>query len=284
MTTLVQRSFRSELQALLAVARKEWTIFRRYPSWIVAFLVWPLLFPFGYIFTAKALGGPSGAGVEVFKNLTGTGDYLSYIVIGTTMYMWLNITLWDVGFQLRSEQMRGTLESNWLCPVWRISIVLGGSITKLGTALFFLAVTALEFWLVFGIHLVGGNPLLLLAILLLTVASIYGIGFAFASLVLRFKEANTMVFLVRGIFMIFCGITAPVAVLPGWMQEVAAFLPLTYTIRAIRAVTLNGATLAQIGPDLAKLAIFALVLPLGGLMAFRITERRARRSGSLAQY
>ena len=39
--------------------------------------------------------------------------------------MWLNLTLWSVGFSLREEQMRGTLESNWLCPVWRISIVLG---------------------------------------------------------------------------------------------------------------------------------------------------------------
>jgi ABC-2 type transport system permease protein len=180
--------------------------------------------------------------------------------------------------------MRGTLESNWLCPVWRISIMLGGSISKLGVALSFLAITALEFRLIFGIRLAGGSLINLLPILLLTIASIYGIGLAFGCLVLRFKEANAMVFLVRGIFMIFCGITAPIAVLPSWMQEVAAWLPLTYTIRAIRAVALNGATLSQIGGELAMLALFAVVLPLGGFVAFRFTERRARRTGSLAQY
>ena len=205
-TTLVRRSLRSELRALLAIARKEWIIFRRYPSWIMAFFIWPVLFPFGYVFTAKALGGPSGSALSVFQSLTGTADYLSYIVVGTTMYMWLNVTLWDVGFQLRNEQMRGTLESNWLCPVWRISIMVGSSITKLGTTLFFLAVTALEFRLFFGVRLVGGDPKLVLLILVLAIASIYGIGLAFAILVLRFREANAMFFLVRGFFLIFCGI------------------------------------------------------------------------------
>ena len=47
---LVQRSLLSELRALLAVARKEWIIFRRYPSWVVAFLIWPVLFPYAYVF------------------------------------------------------------------------------------------------------------------------------------------------------------------------------------------------------------------------------------------
>jgi ABC-2 type transport system permease protein len=282
--TLVQHSFQSELGALLAMARKEWIIFRRYPSWVMAFFIWPVLFPIGYIFTAKALGGPNGSALPAFSQLTGTTDYISYLVVGSTMWMWLNFTLWDVGFQLRNEQMRGTLESNWLCPVWRISILLGPSLTKLGTALFFLAVTALEFWLVFGVQLIRGNPGLLLLILLLTIPSIYGLGMAFGSLVIRFKEANAMVFLVRGIFMIFCGITYPVEVLPGWMREVARFLPLTYAIQDIRAVVLANATFMDLQPDLEKLAIFALIMPLLGWIIFYATERRARRIGALGQH
>ncbi|HEY8742538.1 MAG TPA: hypothetical protein VIU62_05540 [Chloroflexota bacterium] len=133
----VRRTFTSQGRALLAVARKEWIIFRRYPSWIVAMFVWPVLLPFGYIFTAKAFSGPGGTAV------------------GSTLWGWLNLILWDVGFQLRNEQMRGTLESNWLCPVWRSTILLGGSLTKLGTSLVFLAITFVEFQVVFGIRLLG---------------------------------------------------------------------------------------------------------------------------------
>src|SRR5262245_41632423 len=97
----VRRSFGSEFRALWAIARKEWVIFRRYPSWVLALFVWPVLFPFGYIFTAKALGGPNGAAVGSFQALTGTGDYISFIVLGSVLWMWLNMTLWDVGMYLR---------------------------------------------------------------------------------------------------------------------------------------------------------------------------------------
>lgn len=282
--TLVQRSLLSEVYVLLAIARKEWIIFRRYPSWIAALLIWPVLFPIGYIFTAKALSGPDGSSLPAFAQLAGTTNYVAFLVIGTTLYMWLNITLWDVGFILRSEQLRGTLESNWLCPIWRISILVGGSLAKLGVSIFFLVVTFLEFWLFFGVNLVGSNPGLFLLILLLIIPSIYGIGIAFASLVIRFKEANTMVFFVRGIFMIFCGTAYPLAVLPLWMQTIAAWLPLTYAVHGMRAVVLENARLVDIQADLAALAAFAIAIPLLGVMIFHMAEKRARRIGALGQY
>lgn len=281
---MTRPSARSQARALFAVTYKNWLMFLRYPNWLVGFFIWPVLFPLGFIFTARALGGPEGGALASFNALTGTTDYLSYIVVGSTFYMWLNITLWDVGFQLRQEQLRGTLESNWLAPTPRLALLVGGSLLSLGTSLFFLAVTVLEFRLFFGVNLAAGNVGLLLLILLLTALTVYGIGFAFASLVLRFREASAMVFLVRGVFMVFCGVTYPLAVLPGWMQGVASALPLTYAIRAVRDVTLSGAGFSDIVPDLLTLAGFALVLPVLGLLAFYQMERRARRTGSLGQY
>lgn len=283
-TTFVQRSFFSELRAVAVMARKEWTIFRRYPTWVFAFLVWPLIFPLGSIFTARALSGPDQSSLPAFAALAGTTDYIAYIVIGLTMYMWINITLWDVGFQLRNEQMRGTLESNWLCPIWRFSILVGPSLTKLLTSLVFIAIAVLEYGLILDTWVVGNNGGLILLIMVLVIPSIYGIGVAFGSLVMRVQEASTMVFLVRGIFMIFTGVSYPLAVMPGWMQTVANWLPLTYAVHAIRAVTLSGATLADLRHDLTMLALFAVGLSALGYWTFRFTERRARRTGSLGRY
>jgi ABC-2 type transport system permease protein len=282
--TLVQRSFLSELRALGMMARKEWTIFRRYPTWIFGFVVWPIIFPLASIFSARALSGPDQASLPAFAALAGTTDYVAYIVVGLTMYMWLNVTLWDVGFQLRGEQMRGTLESNWLCPVWRYSILLGPSMTKLLISLVFMAIAVLEYGLVVGNWLVGSNIWLVLLIMLLVIPSIYGIGIIFGSLVLRVQEAHTMVFLVRGIFMIFSGVSYPLAVMPEWMQTVAACLPLTYAVHAIRAVTLSGATFSDLRYDLTILALFAVGLTVVGYWLFQFMERRARRTGSLARY
>ncbi len=283
--TFTRRSLFSELRALLAVANKEWIIFRRYPSWVMSFFIWPVLFPLGYIFTAKALGGPDGSSLAAFSQLSGTTDYAGFIAVGSTVWMWMNMTLWSVGLHLRSEQMRGTLESNWLCPVPRISVILGASLTQLGTSLMMLTISMIEFRLFLGIRLVSVSSVLpLLLIILLLVPSIYGLSLAFASLVIRFKEANAMVFLVRGIFMIFCGVSYPMAVLPEWMKQVSAFLPLTYAIRSIRAVGLADATYTDILPDLRMLTVFAIILPILGYVAFRLAERRSRRTGDLGQY
>ena len=93
-----------------------------------------------------------------------------------------------------------------------------------------------------------------------------------------------MVFLVRGIFMVFCGITYPLSVVPAWMKEVASFLPLTYAIQDIRAVVLANASFADIRTDLIKLTLFAIILPILGLSAFYFTERRSRQTGALGQY
>lgn len=283
-TSLSQRSLGSELRAVLMIARKEWLIFRRYPSWVLSLFIWPVLFPFGYIFTAKALGGPRGEALAIFERLTGTSDVIGFIVLGSVLWMWLNMTLWDVGMYLRGEQMHGTLESNWLCPTWRASLLLGGALTKLLVSLLFMAIALVEFRVFFGVQLLGGNLGLALLVLLLTIPIIHGIGIAFASMVLRFKEANAMVFLVRGFFMVFCGITFPVAVLPGWMQAVAAALPLTYAIRAMRGALLANAGFAELRGDLAVLAVFALLTPLAGYSLFLSVERGARRRGDLGQY
>lgn len=281
--SLSRSGLRAELRALVQVIRKQWILFRRYPSWIIALLVWPLIFPAAYILTARALAGPDNSQLAIFSQLAGTQDVIGYIAIGTTIYMWQNIVLWNVGFALREEQLRGTLESNWLSPAWRFSFLLGSGITQALILFIFLGVSAMEFGLFFGVRM-SGSPLLAILVLLAAIPSIFGLGFAFASLVITAKEANGFVFLVRGIVMIFCGITFPLAVLPDWMATVAAWLPQTYAIHAMRAVVLSNAGLAQIWPDLWAMLLFGAGWLLAGYFLFNWMERRSRRTGSIGHY
>ena len=281
--SLARRSLPSELRALGAVVRRDWTIFRRYPSWIIALFIWPVIFPAAYILSGRALAGPDGSGLALFVKATGVTDFLGFIAVGTTVWMWQNIVLWNVGFALREEQLRGTLESNWLSPTWRFSFLLGSSVTQLFTMLLFLTVAALQFGLIFGVRF-NGNPLLVVLVMLAAIPSIYGLGFAFASLVITAKEANAFVFLVRGLVMIFCGITFPISVLPSWMQAVARWLPQTYIISSMRLAALAGADLRALLPDLTVLVLFGVFWLALGYALFNWMERRARLTGAIGQY
>jgi ABC-2 type transport system permease protein len=281
--SLGQRGLLSDMRAFNAILRREWTIFTRYPSWIIALLIWPLIFPMLYILTARALSGPDGSGLAVFMKTTGATDYIGYIIIGTTVWMWQNIVLWDVGFALRQEQMRGTLESNWLSPTWRFAYLLGHTGPQIVSMAMFVLITAIEFGLIFGVRLNGSGWMLAL-VMLAAIPAIYGLGFAFASLVITVKEANAFVFLIRGLVMIFCGITFPIAILPEWMQSVAKWMPQSYLIHAMRNAAFSNAGVNELLPDLIPLLAFGTFWLIVGYLTFIWMERRARQTGAIGQY
>lgn len=274
---------RNNLRAAYAEMKRDWAVHLRYPAELAGLVVWPVLFPAIYVFSARTLAGPDGESVAVFASRAGTADYVGYILFGSMLWMILNMTLWDLGGHLRREQMRGTLEVSWTTPTSRMALLVGASMAQITKSALFLVMAALMLQLVYGFRLQGSVGLLLV-LMVLSILPVIGLGLVFASLVVWLKEVNSMVFLVRGIFMVFCGITYPVEVLPGWMQAVSAYLPLTYAIRSMRAVGLAGAGWADVRSDALALMVFAAAFLVVGWLSFRAVERMAARAGTLAHF
>jgi ABC-2 type transport system permease protein len=146
------------------------------------------------------------------------------------------------------------------------------------------AIVAATMALVFGVDLALASALRALAVIGLAVPALYGLGALFASVVLRFGEVSSLVQTVRGVFTVFCGMSFPIVVLPEWGRAVALALPPTYLIADLRQVLLAGSGLVELIPDLAILLSLGLLLCGMAIVAFRRTERHARRGGSLASY
>src|SRR5690606_24127091 len=115
------------VRAALAVFRKERIVLLRYPTWIVAVLVWPALFPPMHVLMATAISAPDARAVRASRSVSGTEDYVGYLLFGTTLWMILNMTLWNLGSHLRMEQIRGTLEATWTTAASRLGMLLGAS-------------------------------------------------------------------------------------------------------------------------------------------------------------
>jgi ABC-2 type transport system permease protein len=271
------------ISILTAVARREIVIFLRYPSWVIGALIWPALFPLMYLFASRALAGPHGEGMAAFVEATGTANYTGFIVVGATAWMWLNMTLWSVGTSLRNEQLRGTLESNWLSSSPRFLMMLGIAAAHAMNFIIFLLIGVLEFVLFLGVRF-NLNPGSTLAAVALTAPWVYGLGMAFAALVLVFKEAGAMVYFVRGIFLVFAGISFPIVVLPGWMRAVAEWLPLTHSIEALRLALLENASLGLLQVHLTFLAWAGVALMIAGYITFHSVDRFTHRTGSVAHH
>ena len=277
-------SIAADLRAFRAAALKEWRLLRRYPSLFLGFLFWPIALPIAYVYQARGYAGDSQAALYAFAQRAGTAEVAGFLFLGWAAYMWISMILWGPGTALRTEQVRGSLEALFMTPVSRLVILFGPVVSQAVWALWMFAVVGATMTVVFGVDLALAAALRALAVIAVAVPALYGLGALFAAVVLRFGEVSALVQTVRGIFTVFCGMSFPIVVLPEWGRAVAMALPPTYLIADLRQVLLAGSGLAQLLPDLAIMLSLGLLLCGLAVVAFRRTERYARRGGSLAQY
>src|SRR5438067_2230698 len=141
---------------------------------------------------------------------------------------------------------------------------------------------ALRFF--FGIFPPIGAVIQATVIVVLGIPALYAIGALFAASVLRFGEVAPVVQLIRGMFVLACGITFPVAMLPLWAQVWAKILPPTYIVDDIRRILLRGDTIADVAGDVAIVLSLAVVTGILAVAVFRYLEMSARRTGMLGQF
>ena len=274
----------ADARALVAAARKEIRIVRRYPTLVLSILFWPVMLPASYVLMGQAYSGSDPRTLAAFAERSGTPLLAGFVFVGFAMYMWLSNLLWGPGTALRTEQVRGSLEAVFLTPASRLVPLFGPPVAHLVPVYANLVVMGLALWILFGIALPLDAILRTLVVVAIGIPAMYGIGAIFASGVLRFGEVGPIVQLVRGTFVLLCGITFPIAMLPEWAQLAAVVMPPTYIVSDMRQVLLGGRSLADIGADLAFLVACGVLLCLAGAAVFRWTERAAKRTGMLSRY
>jgi ABC-2 type transport system permease protein len=218
-----------------------------------------------------------------FAQYSGTGDYMSYVLLGTALSNFILTVFWGMGFALKEDMDAGVLESNWLTPVSRLHILVGRTLTSLLTttitSLIMLVISAL----LFGFRPTG-NVIAAVLTAIPMLVGLYGFGFAFAGIVLLMREANTMVdvssFLVQG----FSGANFPVKSLPYWLIPISLMLPLTYGFDAVRGWLLQTSTLLPLNVEVTILIVFMFVMLWFGAWIFNRVERKVRRLGTLGQH
>jgi len=274
----------ADLRAFVAAVRKELRTVRRYPTLWLGLVFWPVLLPASYVLMGQAYSGNDPKAIAAFAERSGTVEVAGFVFVGFAMYMWLSTILWGPGTALRTEQMRGTLEAMFLTPTSRLVALFGPPAAALPTLGLTFVVMGAAMWILFGVALPLDGVLRTLIVIAFALPALYAIGTLFAAGVLRFGEIGPIVQLVRGIFVLACGITFPVLMLPGWAQAVASVLPPTYIVQDIRAVLLRGLGLADVARDLAITVGLTAVFAVFAIVIFRALERSARRSGMLGRY
>jgi ABC-2 type transport system permease protein len=269
------------LAAVLAIARKDLLLMKRYPLSLVSRIIDPI----GWLVPVYFLGRTFSRGREAvgFAAWSGTGDFMSFLIVGWVVSAYVVSVLWGMSFSLKNEMDSGVLEANWVTPLSPLLLLVGRTlasmtITTVGTSVFGVLAAGL-----FGIS-IRGQIFPAICLIIPVIIGLYGIGFVLAGVVLRMREANTLIDFSNFVLELVSGRDFPVAVLPLPLFLFALLLPLTYGYDGIRALLLGTRPLASLPVEAAVVVVFMLAMLGGGSWAFHRFERHCRIHGTLAHH
>lgn len=277
-TCLSRVSWRSNLFAILAIVKKDWLHFLRYPLSAVFYVLQPIILLTPVYFLGQSFSAQGGnAG---FSAYSGTEDYMSFILLGAILGNYVSAVFWGMGFSLKNEMDSGVLESNWMTPTSRPLLLVGRTLTNVTTATLTSAGILFLGWLFFGFRITG-NLLVAITAAVPMLIALYGFGFAFASLVLLMREPNSLIDVSDWSVGILSGRQFPVHVLPRLLLPISLALPLTYGFDVVRGYLLNTKTIMPMHYEIAILLVFMGIMAPAGYGVFKLVERRCRVLGTL---
>ncbi len=202
----------------------------------------------------------------------GHQSYLAYLAPGQIVFASFLAVGWS-GYGMLVEYRNGYLDKLRASPIARTSI-LAAEMVPLFFEAAAMAAVLLVVSLLLGASLatgVGG------ALLIVALSGLFGIAFAgvsfIAALLTKSEQAASALSLLMFPVVFISTAFVPLAVMPGWMQAVNGWNPVTFQIEAIRRLMLVGYDWTAIGKAVLSLLIVGVVLQTATLLAFRRLAR-----------
>jgi ABC-2 type transport system permease protein len=261
----------TELIGALGFVQRNYYLTKRYILWE---LVW-LIYTTG---NAMSIGF---IGVQLDRE-NGNQRLTTYLLIGALIWSYLSM-LFDILSETVSwERWEGTIEYTFMSPVSRVTHLLGTSVYAVTYGLLRTCVIFLVFSLFFDLEVDNANYLPAIVVLAICSISLIGFGIMAAVMPLLSPEKGQQVtFIFGSVLLLISGVYYDIDVLPGWMQWLSKFSPVTYALRGIRGALLDGETMSDQWRNIWPLLIMGAITVPAGIKIFQAGERYAKRTGRL---
>src|SRR4030066_95893 len=260
---------KAEISAFWAMVRKELIIMARYPVNFIA--------SFAQVFLIVAIFTLGGSMFyKDYSSQAGSAGNWGVAVYGFILFMFMSDTLWTIGYNIRNEQVQGTLEQLYLSPASKFANLVSrvtntllwtGLLSITGGALMALMIGRLPF----------ENPLLGLYLLVMVLSGTFGIGFAYAALTLVIKEASqSLANFLQFALLVLCANFFPFSSLPPFVLFFSRLLPPAYGVDAFRSALMGFPEgmpeLAPFPVEFTIVTVFGILMPIVGYLFYRWSE------------
>lgn len=216
--------------------------------------------------------------------IKGQGDqYFAFLVVGLISLNLVSSTIYALPGGLQTATSTGTLEALLATPTSISALLVGLSGYEILFSFIRGAVMLIAAGFL-GAHVAWLKVGASIPIIALVVIAHLPIAIITAAMVLAFRTRGPLPQLLLLASTFLGGVYYPATAIPGWLRQLSAFIPLTYGLEALRAVLLEGRSVATVWREISILLAFTVVAMLLSAVAFKAALRYARRVGNLAQY
>lgn len=195
-------------------------------------------------------------------------NYIDFLLPGILAMSIMQSGVFGVAFGFVLLKKRGILRRLLATPMkpadfivaqvaTRLVVLIAQVLVMIGVGIFF-----------FELHF-QGNILNLLVVGVLGGVVFLGIGFALSGLSKSEDQVAPLANIITLPMMLLSGVFFSRSNLPGFAHVITDFFPLTYLADGMRSITLDGASLGDIGGDLLGLTVWAIVSVFLAVKAFR---------------
>jgi len=266
----------TELRKVWAYSKKEFLIEKSYKFAYLFSILSVCTTITTYFFIDRLFGRQITSDLATFDT-----SYFAYVLVGNAFFAYVGTAIGGIATGIGSEQTRGTLE------------VLLGTPTRLWVLL--LAVTiwntlyaSIEVVVYFFVGAVGFDVSFsrinwgtLACFLALVIIVFNSIGLIEAAWTLVFKRGTVAAWAFNGLSALLGGVFFPITVFPGWLQQIAAWNPLTHAIRGLQMGIYQGTAISGLAYEAGMLVLFCVVLVPLAVFSWSWGLRHARVEGSL---
>lgn len=253
-----------------------------YPVIIVFWAIFPIFWFIPFILQGQAFVG--GLQSASFAQITGSGEYVPFIVIGAVLNSYVNTLLYGMGENIRREAYQGTLDYVLAAPCNKAYVLIGKALSESLSSTIFAASQLTISVLLFGMNITLGVMLPVFFIVILLMLGLYGMSLILAAFSLMYKQSYDLSQTIGYVFYIFAPVRYPVESLPTWAQIFGKLIPLTYALIIVRSFMLLGTNLSTVYFEVLALLIIDIVLLIAGFYLFSWMEEKTKKSGTISHH
>jgi ABC-2 type transport system permease protein len=265
-----------EIIAVWGYVQRNYFLTKRYFMWELVWLTFTTVNAMSITFIGAGAAERSGG------ESINIQDYMTFLLIGALIWSYLSMIFDVLSETVQWERWEGTIEYTFMSPTSRVTHLLGMGVYAIVYGIIRTALVLGVAMLAFDLDL--GNANYAAALVVLAVCSISLVGFGVVAAVMPLlspEKGQQVTYIVSALLLLVSGVYYPVSVLPGWMQAMATFSPVTYGLEGSRAALQQGAGVAELWGNIWPLLVMGAVFVPLGIWVFHLGERYAKRTGKL---